>query len=391
MSSRNGNVPPILTRIGIKHFKGIRKSGTIRLKPFTVFVGDNGSGKTSVLEALQAYRSIVMDGLDAGFAGLGGFECAWNANVPHYPAKGDGKAAGAGRYLSNPMRFDVTVKADGKSLRTGMSVSTTEDRSRLAIVDEYVDGADSRRSRSPRAARHRSMIAAGAAKTLWDCISAWQFLGLKPGQMRWPIELTGGAGRPALRPDAGNIGEYLTDIMTRAPEAYECIMDTMKLILPYVDGVSGHVTMESDRMTHLVMRETKCEIPSWAMSAGTLRILALLSLLRDPEGPRLIAIDEIENGLDPRSVHLLISDIRSATEARHTQVIATSHSPYLIDQLSLDEVIVTERDGKIRPGAAPPPPVFWCPSTSEDCQIWAESFATGQIYAMDQLHKRKAG
>jgi len=220
MSSRNAKGLPILTRVGIECFKAIRKSGPIRPKPFTVFLGDNGSGKTSVLEALQAYRSIVIDGLDAGFARLGGFESAWNANVPHDPAKRNGKAVGSGRYLSNPMRFDIAVKADGKSLRTGLSVSTTQDKSRLAIVDEYVDGANSRKHRSSRTATHKSMIAAGAGKTLWDYISSWRFLFMNPEKMRWPLKLVRNEERIVLRPDASNISEYLIDIMVRAPGAH---------------------------------------------------------------------------------------------------------------------------------------------------------------------------
>ena len=62
-------------------------------------------------------------------------------------------------------------------------------------------------------------------------------------------------------------------------------------------------------------------MPGWLLSTGTLRVLALLALLRHPHPPSLIMIEEIENGLDPRSVHLIVDEIRNAVEMGLTQVI----------------------------------------------------------------------
>ena len=50
-------------------------------------------------------------------------------------------------------------------------------------------------------------------------------------------------------------------------------------------------------------------VPGWLLSTGTLRILALLACLRHPDPPPLLVVEEIENGLDPRTIHLLVEEI----------------------------------------------------------------------------------
>lgn len=53
-----------LRSVAIENFKAVRRSGTVKLTPLTVFIGNNGSGKSSLIEALETYRAIVLDGLD---------------------------------------------------------------------------------------------------------------------------------------------------------------------------------------------------------------------------------------------------------------------------------------------------------------------------------------
>ena len=54
-----------ITSIAVENFKALRASGTVRLKPLSVVIGNNGSGKSSLLEAVETYRSILLDGVDA--------------------------------------------------------------------------------------------------------------------------------------------------------------------------------------------------------------------------------------------------------------------------------------------------------------------------------------
>ena len=52
-----------LQSVRIRNFKAIIDSKTVKLGPLTVFIGNNGAGKSSLTEALETYQSIVRDGL----------------------------------------------------------------------------------------------------------------------------------------------------------------------------------------------------------------------------------------------------------------------------------------------------------------------------------------
>jgi predicted ATPase len=110
--------------------------------------------------------------------------------------------------------------------------------------------------------------------------------------------------------------------------------------------------------------------------------LALLALLRHPEPAPLIVIEEIENGLDPRTLDLIVEEIRNVVEAGKTQVILTTHSPYLLDLLSLSQIILVERDDTGQP-------VFSHPADQESLQEWSKKFGPGKLYTMNQLSQQR--
>lgn len=55
---------PMLQSFRLKNFKAVRDSNVISLLPLTVFIGNNGSGKSSIVEGLETFQAIVEDGLD---------------------------------------------------------------------------------------------------------------------------------------------------------------------------------------------------------------------------------------------------------------------------------------------------------------------------------------
>ena len=62
----------------LQNFKAVRDSGTVKFGPLTVFIGNNGSGKSSLIEGLETFRDIVLHGLDEGMRRWRGFEHVWN-------------------------------------------------------------------------------------------------------------------------------------------------------------------------------------------------------------------------------------------------------------------------------------------------------------------------
>jgi predicted ATPase len=77
-------------------------------------------------------------------------------------------------------------------------------------------------------------------------------------------------------------------------------------------------------------------------SDGTMKMLAYLAVLYDPEPPRFIGIEEPENFLHPRLLPELAEECRNA--AASSQLLITSHSPFLLNAMRPEEVRVLYRD-----------------------------------------------
>ena len=196
-----------------------------------------------------------------------------------------------------------------------------------------------------------------------------------------PQQRAGGAIR--LESDGSNIAEYLLDIYQRDQDAFEGILEMLQYVLPYARDLQPTLASEIERTLYLRMTEEDFKVPGWLLSTGTLRILALLALFRHPEPPPLIVIEEIENGLDPRTIHLIVEELRYLVESGRTQVIITTHSPYLLDLLALSHIVLVERvNGE---------PTFSRPGSVPELEKWAESFGPGSLYTMQKLrHGRRS-
>ena len=70
-----------------------------------------------------------------------------------------------------------------------------------------------------------------------------------------------------------------------------------------------------------------------SLSDGTLRFLALLVALRDTIRNKILLLEEIESGLHPARLHLLVEQLEARAQAAGAQVIATTHSPTLLAAL----------------------------------------------------------
>jgi predicted ATPase len=391
----------LLKSVRIRNFKAIRDSGFVRLRDFTVFIGNNGSGKSSLLEALETYQTVLRDGLGKAAGRWKGFEHVRNQAV----RKRNLRTKEGRDYVSEGIRFYTRLAAvPGKSIH--LHFHAVSDGNRLFIhsekqkLDQFVVARDSKGFVSlPTGAKSLVPLADGVSMisptpsvhdvTRFDptpaanAILDWQFLLLEPEHMGdpWPQQRTG--GRVRLRKDGLNVADYLRDISETPGSGTKTlgeIIAAMKFVLPYATELRTRITSEVERAVYLQSREQglSTEIPGWLLSTGTLRAVALLALLKDPNGPRTIFVEEIENGLDPRTVTLLVDEIRAATAKGHKQVIATTHSPFLLDLLDLGDIVLVERDETNSPR-------FSRPGDDETLSVWRKQFLPGRLYTMGRL------
>lgn len=417
-----------LQTLRVHNFKAIQDSGIVRFTPLTVLIGGNGSGKSSLIEALETYQAIVATDLNTAMQRWRGFQYVLNQAVKHLaqtpahltPTKEiavNGKKITRIRtheqrtlsYLTNPLAIAVEGRNDEKrSYGVGMDVTSVPGDELLFIQSERVyinkhkllhrndagavffpgNSADKPWNLQYELPAGESVISPYRRdnieiKAVADSMLRWHFAALNPLDMgaARPRRMTGGAIQ--LQRDGANLAEYLLDIYQKDPLAFDGIVETMKEILPYVRDLRPSVLQDLNRSVLLEMTEQQFRIPGWMLSTGTLRIVGLLALLRHPTPPPLIVIEELENGLDPRTVHLLVEEIKYAVESGRTQIIVTTHSPYLLDLLSLQHIVLVERVN----GA----PVFSRPANEGDLGEWSRRFGAGQLYTMGKLRRESQG
>jgi predicted ATPase len=387
----------------LKNFKAVRDSKTIQFEPLTVFIGNNGSGKSSIIEGLETYRSIIFDGLDEAMSLWKGFENIQNKAVSHRLVSNDPYRA----YRANTIKFEMEwgeyksfmeVATDssgdhvfirGEEITLGkhsivrdrggyVLLNTVDDRVSIHNYQDNYSAFSAIRYINTDPARSREAAEISSFTKMYDSIKRWQFVNLNPSAMGDPRPRRRTYGRIDLANDGSNIAEYLLSIRQKDQAAFDGIVETLQYVLPYGKDLQSAITSELERTVYLQMTEGNFKVPGWLLSTGTLRVVALLALLRHPEPAPLIVIEEIENGLDPRTMNLIVEEIRNAIELGKTQVILTTHSPYLLDLLDLSHIVLVERDETGQP-------TFTRPSDVESLQDWAKKYSPGQLYTMGRL------
>ena len=81
--------------------------------------------------------------------------------------------------------------------------------------------------------------------------------------------------------------------------------------------------------------------PAPILSDGTLRFAAIAAAFFQPEPPHTLMIEEIENGLHPTRLRLLLELLKSQSARGKPQVMATSHSPQVPAWLTKDDFNTT--------------------------------------------------
>lgn len=378
----------LLKSVAIENFKAVRRSGTVKFTPLTAFIGNNGSGKSSLIEALETYRSIVLEGLDAAMDRWHGMEhilsrCASTRRKPgtignqtsggHVDFHLKGRCHLGGFHV----RLVAGIEKGGNRIRIDEEILEVPSGERHWLRDET--GRLFERGEDPGGDLDLGRLLHGesASPPDWKAIvRRWQFLAMNPAPMGEPAPQRRTGGPPMLNRDGSNLGQYLWSLREASVDAFDDLLMALQYVLPYAKDVQPTLTQEIERLVFLEMTEEDFKVPGWLLSTGTLRVLALLACLRHPDPPPLLVVEEIENGLDPRTLHLLVEEFRAAIAARKTQILVTTHSPYLLDLLDLSHIVVVERIE----GA----PVFRRPDRAKLSE-WAERFAPGRLYTMGRL------
>ena len=136
----------------------------------------------------------------------------------------------------------------------------------------------------------------------------------------------------------------------------------------------------------------KKKIPAQHISDGILRIIAILAALEGLENGSTILIDEIENGIYPDLAHIFIKAVQEIGEKKKFQIIATTHSPAIINAWPDESIIFVWRDEK---GHVKAEPLFEDPEMKERLDfmspgaVWHNTPSKQIIETLEIQHARK--
>ena len=138
-----------------------------------------------------------------------------------------------------------------------------------------------------------------------------------------------------------NVIQYLKE---QHPERLGQIFAVLRERIPRLERVE--VEPMPDGRLLLQIKDAPFEQPvlSKFVSDGTMKMLAYLTVLHDPAPARFIGIEEPENFLHPRLLPELAEECRAASE--HSQLLLTSHSPFLLNAMRAQEVRVLYRNNQ---------------------------------------------
>ncbi len=137
-------------------------------------------------------------------------------------------------------------------------------------------------------------------------------------------------------PDGSNLPWVVAELEKNAPEKFMQWIEHIRTALPQVEGIRT-VLRDDDRHRYLVIRyQGGLEVPSWVVSDGTLRLLALTipAYLQDFRGVYLI--EEPENGIHPAAVETVYRSLSSAYDA---QILLATHSPVILSLAGVDDIL----------------------------------------------------
>ena len=145
-----------------------------------------------------------------------------------------------------------------------------------------------------------------------------------------------------LNKDGGNLPNVIQYLKEQHSERLEQIFSVLRQRIPRLERVEAEPMADGRLLLQIKDAPFEQPVLSKFVSDGTMKMLAYLTVLYDPEPPRFIGIEEPENFLHPRLLPELAEECRAAAE--RSQLLITSHSPFLLNAMRADEVRVLYRD-----------------------------------------------
>ena len=354
----------MITSLRLVNFKNFADE-TLRVGPFTVIVGANASGKSNIRDAFRFLHGIgrgyTLAEILGGKYGPGG-QLEWDGirGAPNeiarlrktYPYESSSFMV----HLKLTLREQTTsylIKV-GFNSASGLVVlrekldTESEVIFRTVTSAEYGGIIDPKREQyhwvwresppipgEPIGGKYRTQpvltqtFREGLLSDLLSVLESVRFLELSPERMREP-SVPGAI-------NMGDSGQNLPSVLESVCADFRrktTLMSWLQELTPM--DVSGlEFPRDPSGRVHLrIVEQDGRSISAYGASDGTLRFLAMLAALLSPNPAGIYFFEEIDNGIHPNRLWLLLELIEKQTEKGDIQVITTTHSPDMLNVIN---------------------------------------------------------
>ena len=377
----------ILEGIQIQNFRALQDIALGRtlydreqhtLPRLVTVIGANGSGKSSLLDALGFLGDCLAEGVEAACdkPHRGGFERLRTKGIQE-PIKFEirYKETPKARPISYSLYIDCDTQGRAQVVyerlrqrrrgqnRFGQPYSFLELKNGLGYAWSGSEGFEpgtgsgldvqvklEGTERVPVKMKDRQVLGIATLGTLAnherivafrDFLTGWYLSYFVPELAKIPSQA---GADPHLDRQGVNLSRYLQFVERENPDGFRKMLSRIEEKIPGILKITRNI--ESDGRLVLEFSAEGFASPFYQqdMSDGTLKMLAYLLLMEDPHPAPLIGIEEPENGLHHQLLATLAQEFKEyASKARGPQVLITTHSPNFVDALTPDEVWILEK------------------------------------------------
>lgn len=347
---------PRLESLRVQNYRALRDIEFKNITPITVFLGANGSGKSTIFDVFAFLAECFSDGLRKAWDRRGRFrelrtrdsegnivfelkyrETAKSPLITYHLAIAENRR---GPYVAEewlqwrreqrgkPFKFLDFKEGEGRVI-TGNSPDEQDER-----IFEQLESAEFLAvSTLGQFAKHPRVSA------LRRFITGWYLSYLSADNTR---SIPEAGEQERLSPTGDNLPNVIQYLKEQHPQRLEEILKSLSNRIPRLEKVAASIMQDGRLLLQIKDAPFATPILAKFASDGTLKMLAYLTVLYDPNPPQLIGIEEPENHLHPRLLPELVEECRAASA--NTQMMVTTHSPFFVDGLKPEELWVLYRD-----------------------------------------------
>lgn len=353
-----------LVELQVENFRSLR-SVRLPLGPVNVLVGPNGAGKTNVLKVFRFLADMVHTDLLPAMDRHGGFDeilFRGGESVPDHFRIKLSAAWTPHATLDKPDEYELRVAFDSQLTRYEQFRFPSPPGWRQIVVsndmvkvlqatsldqippDTHVHAAGISSVSSGLSTLPRLSEETGGpeVRALAAQLGGFRVFDVSVDAARRPSRVLRKNGDP-LEDDAANLAAFLVMLRTRDDDAWRRLEEDAIAVLPQLESIDFEYPSGAAREVVVVLHERGLRRPTQLADAsyGTIRLLGLLALLYDPRPPALTCVEEIDHGLHPQALELLVERLREASE--RTQFLIATHSPAFTDRLKPEELVICQR------------------------------------------------